>query len=74
MDLKQFINTVFPEHSRTSCSDDNISNGYYTEEVWNEELKKYEEVITDKCRCLRCGMLEIAEEKVVNRNDYNLFW
>jgi hypothetical protein len=47
MEALEFINIICPEHSRTSCSDENISNGFYSSPGWQG-------------RCLRCVYLEIA--------------
>lgn len=58
MELKEFIDFICPDHSRTSCSDDDISNGFYFEED--------EETISTKYyhRCSRCALLEIENGKV----------
>ena len=32
MEAKNIIDLICPEHTRTSCSDDNISNGFYFED------------------------------------------
>lgn len=32
MNVKEFIDFICPEHYRTSCSDDNIANGFCLEE------------------------------------------
>jgi len=47
MEALEFINIICPEHSRTTCSDENISNGFYSGDGWH-------------ARCLRCAYLEIA--------------
>ena len=62
MNAKELIDFICPEHSRTSCSDDNISNGFYTEgdEDWETltvSTKYYP-------RCTRCAMLEIENGKI----------
>lgn len=51
MDALEFINIIQPEHSRTSCSDENISNGFFTYDgiKWNG-------------RCVRCMYLEIIND------------
>ncbi len=48
MTAKEFINLIRPDHDRTSCSDEDISNGFYTRdgEKWHG-------------RCTRCLYLEI---------------
>lgn len=50
MTAKQLIDLILPEHERTSCSDDNIENGFYSRngETWHG-------------RCSRCMMLEILK-------------
>ena len=62
--IKEFIDFICPEHGRTSCSDDNISNGFYLEE--------YEETINEKYypRCARCALLEI-ENGTIKRTPAN---
>ncbi len=51
MEAIEFINIICPEHDRTSCSDSNISNGFFTRnESWHG-------------RCKRCMYLEILECK-----------
>lgn len=47
----ELINTICPEHNRTSCSDDNLSNG------WTLELI---ELGYNPYRCTRCALLQIA--------------
>ncbi len=46
-DVLKFINIICPEHNRTSCSDDNVTNGFYSGDGWHG-------------RCSRCMYLEIA--------------
>ena len=53
MDAKDFIDFICPEHGRTSCSDDNISNGFYLEDAEETISQKYNH------RCLRCALLEV---------------
>jgi hypothetical protein len=52
MDALKFINLVVPEHDRTSCSDTDISNGFFTRncETWHG-------------RCKRCMYLQVLEGK-----------
>ena len=45
-----FINIIRPEHCRTSCSDENISNGFYTYDG-----------VDWLPRCVRCGYLELIK-------------
>lgn len=49
MTALEFINIIQPEHGRTSCSDENIGNGFYTR---NGAPDWYG-------RCTRCMYLEI---------------
>ena len=57
--IKDFINIICPEHGRTSCSDDNLFNGFYFK---SEE----EEIINEKHRprCIRCALLEIEKGNI----------
>ena len=50
-DHKDFVLMLFPEHERTSCSDDNVVNGFYMDD-------------TIGCRCTRCGILEILNDEM----------
>lgn len=64
MTTKEFIDFICPEHSRTSCSDDNIVNGFYIEED--------EETISERYyhRCARCALLEI-ENGTIKKTSVN---
>ncbi|RLI50275.1 hypothetical protein DRO61_04105 [Candidatus Bathyarchaeota archaeon] len=53
---EDFINIIQPEHGRTSCSDDNLSNGFYTRDGVNWHG-----------RCTRCMYLEIARNGDIPR-------
>jgi hypothetical protein len=50
MDAIEFIDIIRPEHDRTSCSDDDINNGFFTRNGgdWHG-------------RCTRCMYLQIIE-------------
>ena len=52
MDALELVNIVFPEHGRTSCSDDDLNNGFYSrcDGTWHG-------------RCTRCMWLEIAKDE-----------
>ncbi len=55
MTAREFIDLVVPEHGRTSCSDEDRSNGFFTRgngDKWHG-------------RCTRCMYLEILDEGVV---------
>ena len=62
--IKDFIDFIYPDHDRTSCSDDNISNGFYLEEDGETINKKYYH------RCVRCALLEIGNG-TIKRTDAN---
>lgn len=64
MSTKEFIDLISPEHGRSSCSDDNLFNGFY--------LEKDDETINEKYhpRCLRCALLEI-ENGLIKRTEVN---
>lgn len=64
MELKEFIDIVCPEHARTSCSDNDISNGFYLEEDDETVSEKY------MYRCTRCALLEI-ENGTIKMNEKN---
>jgi hypothetical protein len=50
MEAIDFINLICPEHTRTSCSDKDQNNGFYSRngDTWHG-------------RCTRCMYLEIIE-------------
>lgn len=58
METLEFINIICPEHDRTSCSDENISNGFYT-----RGNKWYG-------RCTRCMYLQIINGEELPK-DFN---
>jgi hypothetical protein len=62
--IKDFIDFICPEHGRTSCSDENISNGFYLEEDGETISQKYYP------RCVRCALLEI-ENGTIKRTEAN---
>jgi hypothetical protein len=54
MDAREFIDQFWPEHTRTSCSDDDLQNGFWSMGLIDDgtgELKA-------DGRCLRCMLLE----------------
>lgn len=51
MHAVELINIICPEHSRTSCSDNNLSNGWALELI---------ELGYNPYRCTRCALLQIA--------------
>lgn len=66
MTAEELINIIAKEHSRTSCSDENISNGFShkSQEEWETDYK----VIINKYnpRCTRCALLEIANGRSID--------
>lgn len=52
MEAIEFLNIVQPEHDRTSCSDDNIQNGFWSLYGYNNDNKW-------QGRCRRCIGLQI---------------
>lgn len=58
METKDFINIVIPEHSRTSCSDDNLFNGFYYDECEEKINLRYYP------RCKRCAYLELIMGRI----------
>ena len=64
MDAIEYINLTLPNHDRTSCSDNETNNGFYsrTGDSWHG-------------RCQRCMALEIirGQEKIPKDFDQNYF-
>jgi hypothetical protein len=58
MTAKELIDIIRPIHRRTSCSDDNIANGFYLEEDGVTISRKHHQ------RCTRCALLEIENGTV----------
>jgi hypothetical protein len=52
MEAIEFLNIILPAHDRTSCSDHDIQNGFWSRYGYNEEGKW-------QGRCRRCIALEI---------------
>ena len=50
----EFINIAYPEHSRTSCSDEKIDNGWFIKDDCDTIDTRY------LPRCRRCAYLEIV--------------
>lgn len=56
---KEWIDTVAPEHGRTSCSDTDISNGYsFIKTQWMGGVQVKRE-FDPHPRCNRCFLLEV---------------
>ena len=52
-----FLNMILPEHDRTSCSDREINNGFYSLYIgYNDGSKKWQG------RCRRCMALQIINK------------
>lgn len=62
MTAKELIDVLCPEHNRTSCSDENIGNGFSHK---SDEFGNYSTTIdsVDFPRCGRCALLEIERGK-----------
>jgi hypothetical protein len=63
METLELINIICPEHDRTSCSDENISNGFYFEDEFNTTISR-----SYFPRCSRCALLEIANGTATDDN------
>ena len=63
MEAIEFLNITLPEHDRTSCSDEDIQNGFYS--------GSYKEKWMGRCR--RCMSLQIInnDEDVPQDVDFN---
>lgn len=48
MDALELINIIAPKHGRTGCSDEDLNNGFYSNDGYT--------------RCGRCTLLEILKE------------
>ena len=48
MTARELLNIIQPKHGRTSCSDSDLQNGFYSNEGYT--------------RCFRCTVLEIIEK------------
>ncbi len=66
MDALELINIICPKHSRNSCNDDNLSNGWTLGRA-TEGYNAY--------RCTRCALLQIANDnktpEYFTENNYN---
>ena len=54
----ELINIICPEHTRTSCSDENLNNGFSFEDDYETISLLYHP------RCSRCALLEIANSSI----------
>jgi hypothetical protein len=66
MQAKELIDIIAPEHSRTSCSDENIANGFYHKAA--DEWEEGYTVISNEYyyRCSRCALLELANGRSID--------
>jgi hypothetical protein len=55
MTARELVDLLCPKHDRTSCSDDNINNGF---DAGSHGLP----------RCSRCALLEIVESKYIPKD------
>jgi hypothetical protein len=68
METNELIDILYPEHDRTSCSDDDILNGFSWElDEWNTITDKLDKRYLPRCR--RCALLEIISDEVVFIDD-----
>jgi hypothetical protein len=58
MTALELINIICPEHSRTSCSDENINNGFYHSYELDEPISTISN--EHMPRCTRCALLQLA--------------
>ena len=56
MEAIDFLNKIIPDHNRTTCDDENVSNGFYTG-------------TGIRGRCRRCMCLEIIMNETNDRLD-----
>lgn len=64
MEAKKFIDIICPKHSRTSCSDKNIWNGF----ILNDYDSGIDTIYPHRCR--RCALLQI-ENGTIKITDMN---
>lgn len=62
----ELINLIKPEHDRTSCSDKNITNGFYMSEDGEIISNDY------SLGCIRCALLQIESGKVNLTEENNI--
>jgi hypothetical protein len=60
MDALELINIAYPEHSRTSCSDTDLCNGWY-ERIYEPRFPGDTKPSVMSFRCTRCALLQIAK-------------
>jgi hypothetical protein len=63
MEAKELVDLLYPEHDRTSCSDEDISNGFSWElDEWNDKSTRLDGRWLPRCK--RCALLEITSGEV----------
>jgi len=63
MEAIELVNIIYPEHDRTSCSDEELSNSFCFElDDWYEDSDKISEKYLPRCR--RCALLQISRGKI----------
>ncbi len=55
---KEFIDKIYPLHDRTSCSDDDLGNGLYSNDGY--------------ARCARCVMLELLSKELPKSHSFSI--
>lgn len=66
MKAEELIDIIAKEHSRTSCSDENLNNGFYHKAA-DEWEAGYRVISKDYYpRCTRCALLEIANGRSID--------
>ena len=67
MTALELINKIAPQHDRTSCSDDYISNGFVKKTNGFEDGKSIDN--SYNARCARCGLLQIMKGDIEVNGD-----
>lgn len=63
METKELVDLLYPEHDRTSCSDEDISNGFsWKYDEWSVKTDELSDKYLPRCR--RCALLEIIYDEV----------
>jgi len=58
---KELLDFIYPNHSRISCNDNNITNGFYSNDV------------DGSGRCTRCMFLEILKGRQIPKEVLDAF-
>lgn len=63
MEAKELVDLLYPEHDRTSCSDEDISNGFNWQlDEWNDKSEKLDSRWLPRCK--RCALLDIISVEI----------